>query len=562
MSHILSSLRFRITVLILLAILPAIVLFHYSNQEYRNREIALAKKMALDLIRTITEQEKSLIDGTRQLLIAVSQLDGIRDPTSEDCVQILSNLLPHYRRYLNFGVADVKGKVLCSAIPLSKSINIADRKYFSQAIDIQDFSVGEYQIGRATYRPSINFGYPIFTDDRHIIGVLFAALDLASLTQFEAEILSRLPKGSMLTKTDHDGIVLARVPDTENLVGSPAPEASAAKEILRSEEGVTTAIGPDGRRWVYAFSTYPSSLYQADLHIIYGLPENVLLADVNQVFNRNLVIMTVIGIVLLIGIWLGFEFSFLRQLRSLHHATHRLAQGDFGTRSQIFPHGNSELNDLASDFNKMAVNLQRRKHDLIKSFKKLQKSLESTANSLASAVEIRDPYTSGHQKRVTKLACAIATDMGLTNDQVEGIRITGLLHDIGKISVPAEILSKPGRLTDIEFNLIKNHPQTGYEILKNIEFPWPVAQIVLQHHERMDGSGYPQGLKGKETMLAAKILAVADVMEAMASHRPYRPALGIEAALEEIAKNKGILYDPKVVDVCVKLFIKKGFNFE
>ena len=155
----------------------------------------------------------------------------------------------------------------------------------------------------------------------------------------------------------------------------------------------------------------------------------------------------------------------------------------------------------------------------------------------------------------------MATDMGLTDDQVEGVRITASLHDIGKIGVPAEILSKPGRLIDIEFNLIKNHPQTGYELLKDIEFPWPVAQIVLQHHERMDGSGYPQGLKSEDILLEARILAVADVVEAMASHRPYRAALGIEAALEEISKNEGILYDAEVVDACLKLFTEKGFKF-
>jgi PAS domain S-box-containing protein/putative nucleotidyltransferase with HDIG domain len=205
---------------------------------------------------------------------------------------------------------------------------------------------------------------------------------------------------------------------------------------------------------------------------------------------------------------------------------------------------------------------KRAEVELQQSIKKLRKSLESTATSLALAVEMKDPYTAGHQERVKKLACAIAQEMGLSNDQVEGVRITSSLHDIGKIGVPAEILSKPGRLSDIEHNLIKNHPQTGYELLKDIEFPWPVAQIVLQHHERMDGSGYPQGLKGEEILLEARVLAVADLVEAMASHRPYRAALGIEAALEEISKNKGILYDSEVVDACIKLFTEKRFTFE
>jgi len=195
------------------------------------------------------------------------------------------------------------------------------------------------------------------------------------------------------------------------------------------------------------------------------------------------------------------------------------------------------------------------------SFERLRKALEETVNALASAVEMRDPYTAGHQKRVTELACAIAKEMALPEEQIEGLRLAGLIHDIGKIRVPGEILSKPGKLSHIDFGAIEIHPQVGHDILKSVEFPYPVAQIVLQHHERMDGSGYPWQLKGKEILLEARILAVADVVEAIASHRPYRPSLGINKALEEISQNKGILYDPKVVDTCLKLFKEKGFKF-
>jgi len=196
---------------------------------------------------------------------------------------------------------------------------------------------------------------------------------------------------------------------------------------------------------------------------------------------------------------------------------------------------------------------------LQKSYHKLRETLLATVNSLASTVEMRDPYTAGHQRRVTILACAIADEMKVTEDQFDGLRLAGLVHDIGKFNVPVEILNKPGRISETEFNIIKTHPQAGYNLLKEIEFPWPVAQIVLQHHERLDGSGYPQGLKNGGIMLEAKILAVADVVEAMASHRPYRPALGIEVALHEITMNKDILYDPDVADVCSRLFIDKGF---
>jgi len=178
-------------------------------------------------------------------------------------------------------------------------------------------------------------------------------------------------------------------------------------------------------------------------------------------------------------------------------------------------------------------------------------------------VELRDPYTSGHQERVANLAIAIAQEMKFDDVQIENLRMAAIIHDIGKIYVPSDILNKPGRLSDIEFGLIKTHSQYGYDIVKGMDFPCSVAQAILQHHERLDGSGYPNGLRGgEEILLEAKILAVADVVEAMASHRPYRPALGIDKALEEISKNKGRLYDPDVADACLKLFNSGKFEFK
>jgi PAS domain S-box-containing protein len=190
---------------------------------------------------------------------------------------------------------------------------------------------------------------------------------------------------------------------------------------------------------------------------------------------------------------------------------------------------------------------------------RLRKALGGTVQAIASVVETKDPYTAGHQRRVADLARAMGTEMHLSSDQIEGLRMAGIIHDIGKISVPAEILSTPRRLTAIEFSLIKMHAQSGFDILKDVDFPWPIARMVLEHHERMDGSGYPNGLTGNDILLESRVLAVADVVEAMATHRPYRPALGLEAALEEINSKKGILYDPQVVSVCQRLFQDKNF---
>ncbi len=191
---------------------------------------------------------------------------------------------------------------------------------------------------------------------------------------------------------------------------------------------------------------------------------------------------------------------------------------------------------------------------LTESRESLRKALGATVEAIALMVETRDPYTAGHQRRVSDLAGAIAEQTGIDADGLESIRMAGMIHDIGKISVPAEILSKPVRLSEIEISLIRVHPQAGYEILKDIEFPWAIAQIIRQHHERMDGSGYPQGLRGDQVCFEARILAVADVVEAMASHRPYRPGLGLESALKEISANKGSMYDERVVNACLEVF--------
>jgi len=226
------------------------------------------------------------------------------------------------------------------------------------------------------------------------------------------------------------------------------------------------------------------------------------------------------------------------------------------------------LTELANDIAYgIAVMEMRSKHERAEkaqkqSFKKVKRVLAGTVYALAEMSQRRDPYTAGHQRRVAQLACAIARQMGLPENQIEGVRMAALLHDIGKMYVPSEILTKPGQISDLETGLIETHAQVGYEILKTIEFSWPVAKTVLQHQERLNGSGYPAGLSGEEILLEARILAVADVVEAMSSHRPYRATLGTKKALNEISQNRGILYDPHAVDACLILFTDKKFEFE
>jgi len=204
--------------------------------------------------------------------------------------------------------------------------------------------------------------------------------------------------------------------------------------------------------------------------------------------------------------------------------------------------------------------LMSSRQTLEKTLNKLRKALGGTIQAMALTVETRDPYTAGHQRGVSNLALMIATEMGVSEHQIQGIRFAGVLHDIGKICVPGEILSKPGNISKNELGLIREHSQVGHNILKTVDFPWPIARIVLQHHEKMDGSGYPDGVSGENILLEARILAVADVVEAMASHRPYRPALGIDMALKEIQQNKNTFYDPQAVDACLRLFNEKGYR--
>jgi len=204
---------------------------------------------------------------------------------------------------------------------------------------------------------------------------------------------------------------------------------------------------------------------------------------------------------------------------------------------------------------------QRMQQELRQGLENLKEVMNGTIKAMALTVETRDPYTSGHQQRVAELVRAIAREIDLPQERIEGVHVAATIHDIGKIALPAEILSKPGQLSQIELRLIQEHPKVGYEILRGIDFPWPIAEIVLQHHERVDGSGYPRNLVGNEILLEARILGVADVVETMSSHRPYRPSIGLDKAIEEIIAQKGRLYDPDVVDTCLKLVDDKEFEF-
>ena len=230
-----------------------------------------------------------------------------------------------------------------------------------------------------------------------------------------------------------------------------------------------------------------------------------------------------------------------------------------GKRAAELLVANKELAYQGEEKGKRAAELLSANEEIQRQIAELETAFMSTVQVVNTLSEMRDPYTAGHERKVAELAVDIGAELGLSARQQEGLHVAGFLHDIGKITVPAEILAKPGKLSWIEHRLVQEHAQAGYEVLKNVKFPWQIAEVVQQHHERIDGSGYPQGLKGEAILLKARILAVADVVEAMSSHRPYRPARGIEAALAEIERGRGTFFDTNVVDACLRLFREKGY---
>jgi PAS domain S-box-containing protein/putative nucleotidyltransferase with HDIG domain len=691
----LSSLRVRLVLLVLVGVLPVLLLMLHAGQE--QRQLAMADVLSdTDLLARLTAlQERQLVDATRQLLVALAQAPDLRSGEPVRCSDFLSNLLERYARYLNIGLIDAQGYVVCSALPYESPVYAGDRAYFRGAVETLDFSIGDYQIGRITGMPSVNLGYPVLDDTGQVQGVVFAAVDYRWLSEVEAEAQSQLPERSTITKIDAEGTVLIQYPDPAEGAGQPLPQAPLAKTVTTERTGVTVAPGGDGTPYVYAFAPLYSTVHADDVFVIIGVPEDAAFGPANRRLTLNLLGLGITGGLALAAAWIAGDRFVLRHVRALVNTAAQVAAGDLSARTGL-PHGDTEHEQLARAFDRMAAKLQQREaerdqaeealrhseemyrtvteaspsgvtvtdlgakityasprtlelhgfdhlrelvgrsaldlihpeereraklnlqktleegivrnveyillrrdgscftgelsatlirdasgkpqgyvaitrditerkqaqSELERSVRKLQKTMVDVIYTMATVVEVRDPYTAGHQRKVAALARAIAEELSLPGSQTEGLRMAALIHDIGKIYVPAEILTKPGRLTGPEFALIRAHPKFGHEVLKTVEFPWPVADIVLQHHERMDGSGYPQGLSEKSILREARILAVADVVEAMSSYRPYRPALGIEQAIEEITAHKGTLYDAEVVEACVRLFLYRGFRFE
>ena len=336
-------------------------------------------------------------------------------------------------------------------------------------------------------------------------------------------------------------------------IATKLPDGDNKDEAGRSEEFARALIRSAGTgiyiiqkgRFIYVNSIFQEVTGYSETELINSNSMNLVHPD-----DRELVREKAIENLKTKGYPKPYEYRFIKKNGEIIWVLERVTSTEYrGTQATVGSFMDITERKLAEE-------------ELKNGLKQLRKAMEGSVQAMALMVESRDPYTAGHQKRVAQLACAIAQEMGLPEDQIDGIRMAASTHDIGKIRIPADILSKPGKLEEIESMIVKAHPQVGYEVLKEIDFPYPVAEAVLQHHERINGSGYPAGLKGDQIIIEARILGVADVVEAMASHRPYRPAIGIKEAILEITQNRGILYDAEVVDACTRLFQVNGFKLQ
>lgn len=894
------TLRARLLLLVLLTVTPALGLNLYTGAAQRRLVAERVETHALHLARLVSASQARLVEGARQLLVTLSHLPEVRDRKGDECNTLLADLVAQYPLYLNLGVIALDGQVICSGVPLPGPTNLADRTYFQRALQTRDFAIGDYQIGRITGKPSVNFGYPVLSESGQVQAVVFAAMDLEWFNQLPLEV--QLPPGASLTVLDGNGLILARYPDPEQWIGKSVPEAPLVQAILQQREGVTRVNGLDGIRRLYAFTPLSEAPQSGSAFVSLGIPADGAYADVDLLLGGELLGLILIGSLMLALAWFASEAFVLRQVRAIVQATRRLRDGDSRARTGT-PTGAGELGELARAFDQMAEALEQRvaahrgaeeearrqaarsealvrtaarlnvqldlgnvldtvcqetaqalnvpavtvrlydekrqalclaashglppgyrsgarpvprsavrddlilhaepvvipdiralpglpdaelyaafdihtvanatlardseligslnvitfgavrhfsqdelallrglahqagqaianarlfaetrrrleninalrtidlaitsSHDLCMTlnvaleqvtarlgvdaaavlllnpktmcleyvagrgfrtngiersrlrlgeglagraalsrqvvaladlrhangdftrvplladedfaayygvpllvkgqvkgvldvfhrapmdpepewlafletlagqaaiaienatlFDGLQRTnteliqaYDATIEGWSAALDLRDRETQGHSLRVTELTVRLASAMGVGPEKLEHVRRGALLHDIGKLGVPDDILLKPGALTGEEWERMRRHPAYAYQLLYPIAFLRPALDIPYAHHEKWDGTGYPRGLKREQIPLAARIFAVVDVWDALCSDRPYRPAWSEEKAREYIRSMSAIHFDPDVVEMFLDLIDREA----
>ena len=376
------SLRFRLILLVLLAVIPALGLILYTGIEERRIASAQAKEDALRLSRLVSSSQSQLIEGARHFLYTLAQLSQVRNCDPTLCCSLFANLLRQYPWYLNIGVAGQDGNIFASALPLTRSVNAADRKWFQRAFQTCAFSIGDYQIGRITGKPSVNFGHPVLNEAGKVKAVVFVALDLTWLNQLPAKV--QLPPGSTLTVIDQSGMILARHPEPEKWLGKTL-RASMAKIILSQGEGMTEAIGIDGTPRLYAFTPFGDKATAGNLYLSIGIPTSVAFTKVDQILRRNLTFLGFVALLALVAAWLGGDLLLARRLNALVNVTKRLGTGDMSARTGM-TRGRGELSQLAVAFDHMASSLEQRESERKQAQEQLSKLFQAVEQSPATVI--------------------------------------------------------------------------------------------------------------------------------------------------------------------------------
>ncbi len=725
---LLGSLRFRLFLLVLIAVFPFIGLTLYVNIQGRKNARINAQQDALRLVRIVVAEQEESMKGVKQLLVALAQLPELKEGDPAAYQSLFNELMAQYPFYSALSISTLDGEVVCSVPPITAPTNFSDRSWFQQVLQTNTTVVSEYVIGWISDKSIIVVAHPVINTSNNTVAIISIGLDLSWLNQIITD--AELPPNSAYTVIDPSGTVLARYPDPEDWVGENVSDELFTSEILSTNSaGVLEAKGIDGVERVYAFAPIENDSSPSS-YISIGIPSEIAYSDANEVLVTNLIGLALVSVLVSATVWLISERLILRRVKALKMAIKQIETGDLSARTGL-PHEDDEIGNLARSFDKMGEALQEREievkrsaeqimHQLIslnalrnidmaitssidlrvtlnvlldevtktlevdaacvllfdpytqtlecsvrRGFKTgaLQKTrlqlgesfagrsalerqieiihnlketerdgfqkspqfpmegfvsyvaaplvakgqikgvlelfqrthlepnqewldflgslamqaaiaidnaalfdnlqqaninlinaYDTTLDGWSQALDLRDRETEGHTKRVTGITLKLAHAMGIKSEELLHMRRGAMLHDIGKMGIPDNILHKPDQLTEEEWETMREHPAIAFRLLSPIKYLQPALDIPYCHHEKWDGSGYPRGLKGDQIPLAARIFAIADVWDALRSDRPYRKAWDEKKTLTYIQEQSGIHFDPKVVEAFFELY--------